>query len=401
MDTREDGSGYIYSYLGLRRTVGLMAFFLPVVLVLVQSIIDREFQIFHSLSFYYHTDLQDVFVGTNCAIGLFLFFYRGLDWRDNWTGNIAGFCAIGLSLVPASCDRSLTTAQIFHIAFGSIFFACLAIFSLYLFRLSDKDEAAMTPEKKKRNVVYLASGIVIILGLILVIVDALGGLPSLRGGFTGEVLGLWAFGVAWFVKGETLLADKRPGSWELDPEDGTLFLTVILDPQSEAAVRNMQQSLDRVVNDESEKPRHRPHITLAAYPSTAHREVRRVLAELAEETLSFRLRLRSIGAFPADKTLFLNPVPSGELIDLQRELVGRIKERVLYPQNLSPGLWVPHVTAAAKIPSAGFMSAVESLTHTFLEIEGSAIGIGVLESERGQIRNGEIVDSDQVWFAKA
>ena len=75
----------------------------------------------------------------------------------------------------------------------------------------------MTPEKKRRNVVYRASGIAI--AVCLVLIATLNFVPSgpideLKPVFWLETVASVAFGLSWLVKGETLLKDAtgRPTS---------------------------------------------------------------------------------------------------------------------------------------------------------------------------------------------
>ena len=68
----------------------------------------------------------------------------------------------------------------------------------------------MTPEKRQRNVVYRASGIVIVVCLLLIAV--LNFLPpapidDLQPVFWLETVASVAFGLSWLIKGETLLKD--------------------------------------------------------------------------------------------------------------------------------------------------------------------------------------------------
>ena len=64
------------SYVHLRKGIGIIGFFLPFVLALGTFIIER-LGIQHSISDYYHRPVMgNVFVGSLCAIGVFLLFYR-------------------------------------------------------------------------------------------------------------------------------------------------------------------------------------------------------------------------------------------------------------------------------------------------------------------------------------
>lgn len=68
----------VVSYLGVRRAIGAIGLLLPIVLGPVGWLV-FGIEIQDNMSSYYHTPLRDVFVGSMCAIGIFLFCYRGYD----------------------------------------------------------------------------------------------------------------------------------------------------------------------------------------------------------------------------------------------------------------------------------------------------------------------------------
>jgi putative copper export protein len=106
--------------------------------------------------------------------------------------------------------------------FALCFFGTLAFFALCIFRKSDqKNPMDRTLEKRQRDIVYLVCGIAIlaciVLLLLIALIQLLSGKPwlqPLRPVLILESLAIFAFGIAWFVKGETLgiLKDKRGGS---------------------------------------------------------------------------------------------------------------------------------------------------------------------------------------------
>jgi hypothetical protein len=92
-------------------------------------------------------------------------------------------------------------SNVFHLLSALIFFASLIYTNLFLFTKSSGD---VTPNKAKRNHIYRASGYLMTLGLLIVIASSLFNLPLTM---LGEIIMLFFYGVAWFVKGETLLKD--------------------------------------------------------------------------------------------------------------------------------------------------------------------------------------------------
>lgn len=94
----------ILSYLTLRRIIGWIAVLLPLVLVAARLFLHKQLNIPiqwpDSASGFYYTGMRDVFVGSVCALGVFLLAYRGHDRVDFWITFAAGVCAIGVALFP-------------------------------------------------------------------------------------------------------------------------------------------------------------------------------------------------------------------------------------------------------------------------------------------------------------
>ena len=91
----------VLSYLGLRKAIGIIGISLPFVLAIGKIIFDDP-GIQPSISDYYYTIMGDVFVGSLCAMGVFLLSYRGYDKQDNIAGNLACVFAIGVALFPTT-----------------------------------------------------------------------------------------------------------------------------------------------------------------------------------------------------------------------------------------------------------------------------------------------------------
>lgn len=198
-----------YSYLALRKTVGWIGILLPFILLLGNTLLFGGSPNQPSISLYYYTPMRDVLVGGLSAVALFLFFYSGYDRRDNITANIAGFFAILVAWFPASETGSGGIANTIHFISAGIFLGSLAFFSLFLFT---RDDGNPTPEKLKRNRIYIACGAVMSASLFALLVyfifkreDHMS-TPFI---FWAETVALAAFGISWLTKGGTLYPDKE------------------------------------------------------------------------------------------------------------------------------------------------------------------------------------------------
>lgn len=206
-------SGLVISYLTLRRAIGIIGTALPLVLIIGKWLLDG-WGIQPSISAYYYTSMRDVFVGSICAIGVFLLSYRGYERADNVSGNLACVFAVGLALFPTppptDASAMANFVGIIHLLFASAFFLTLAYFSLTLFRKTNPSKP-MTERKMQRNVIYTVCGYTILacVGLIVFYVAFLRhtAVQSVDPVFWLEALAVMAFGVSWLTKGEAILAD--------------------------------------------------------------------------------------------------------------------------------------------------------------------------------------------------
>jgi hypothetical protein len=213
--TRNPG---LISYLTLRKFVGLIGILLPFALVIINMLLVRQAVLLGSISGYYYTGVRGVLVGSLCAIGVFLFAYRGYDNWDNinWDNvltNSAGLFAIGVALFPtAPVNPSAHARDIgyVHLTCAGLLFVTLAVIALWLFRKTDQGHERK-PEKKRRDLVYLICGSVIALCVVLVPIESLvigAPIQKFHPLFWLEAVAVIAFGFSWLVKGETILKDK-------------------------------------------------------------------------------------------------------------------------------------------------------------------------------------------------
>lgn len=209
--------GLTLSYLGVRRGVGFLSLTLPVVLVVGKLLLDGG-GIQDSISAYYYTGMRDYFVGSNCAVGVFLLCHR-YQRTDNYLSTAAALFVVGLSLLPTTePGTSHTSTQsavgTVHFLCATLYFLLQAVFAFFLFTRTDP-HLPPTRQKRRRNVLYRVCGIVIVvcLGLIgatnLVLSEQVR--HQLHSLFWLESIATWAIAAAWLVKGGLFLTDG-PGS---------------------------------------------------------------------------------------------------------------------------------------------------------------------------------------------
>lgn len=203
---------YVLSYLGLRRCIGVIGISLPFVLVFGKMLFESP-GLLPSLSAYYYTVMRDVLVGALSATAVFLLSYR-FDRLSDIAGDIAGISALGIAFLPTPPAVGATQHQMLigyaHSIFSGVFFLSLAFFALVLFQRTDPGQK-VTPQKHMSNTIYQVAGIVILVSVALAIADLflqnIRPLQALDPGLWLESLAIFAFGVAWFVKGKTILQD--------------------------------------------------------------------------------------------------------------------------------------------------------------------------------------------------
>lgn len=214
---------WTYSYLELRRTVGIIGALFPPVLaignLIAQSWLPRSGPFVWlqcSISNYYHTDMRNVFVGSLCVIGFFLLATRGYrvpDNKDEIAGRLACVFAVGVAMFPTTeCSAiGITLIAALHWISAALLFFTLAYFCIKLFtRTAQKGNE--TERKLQRNKVYKACGITIIVSIVLIpAARMIGAIKSAQPEFWLETIAVEAFAFAWLTKGEMFLKD-RP--WE-------------------------------------------------------------------------------------------------------------------------------------------------------------------------------------------
>jgi hypothetical protein len=225
------------AYIVLRRAIGYIGILLPFVLVIGKILIKGP-GMPDSISAYYYTVMRNVLVGSLCAIGVFLLFYRYKD-LDIVFAVLAGVFAVGVALFPAAPKANPTpTDKIIgqvHYLSAALFFLTLAVISLFLFTKTDPANtwrprkpldylsllwdtktipgAPLGRRKKQRNFIYRICGYTIVVCIVLLKLVMRPSIETqlehLHPVFWLEAIAVVAFGFSWLIKGETFLRDRK------------------------------------------------------------------------------------------------------------------------------------------------------------------------------------------------
>ena len=208
-EVRGNQQPFILSYLGMRELAGWAGFFLPFAVALGNWPHSLE----GSISAYYFTRMGAWFVGSLWVIGFFMVSARGYDKRDERAGVLAGVFALGVALIPMNyCEVQSGWVKYrgqLHWTCAALLFIVLAYMCLKLFT---QHAANPTPKKLRRNKFYVACGRTILVCIALIGAYSLlkhfdlslaTRLGCYKPVFWLEAGSVWAFAIAWLVKGET------------------------------------------------------------------------------------------------------------------------------------------------------------------------------------------------------
>ncbi len=225
--------------------IGLTAILLPPALIIVDRYSAHScFR--NSLSHYYYSQLAGVvFVMTLAFIGTLLASYRAEGPVVRYLAMVAGIAGLLVAVFPtekSGCSETIFNARMFgaidaeqptvvfktafelfpgvgmiHYGAAFVLFAIMFYFCAVIFRRpgeNDKDPQTQKPTQVKlqRNRIYAACALVIAVAMIVM---GLSQLEALRGFFSqrvilyGEWAALFAFGVAWLVKGRVFNTSLR------------------------------------------------------------------------------------------------------------------------------------------------------------------------------------------------
>lgn len=207
----------------LQLIIGILAFTFPLILIIGAKLLDSCDLVQTSISAYYHTIMNDFFVGGLCALGMGMIAYDRYQRIDYQVTNWIGVFTFGVAFFPTNVNHSITSCVItsvtnpihnaIHYICASIVFILLGWMSLKLFVRTGDGIKPIEKSKIIRNKIYTVCGWVIfacifsmLLYSIFVDRDTLT-VDSPKVIFWLEYLALATFGVSWMVKSGLILTD--------------------------------------------------------------------------------------------------------------------------------------------------------------------------------------------------
>ncbi len=211
----------VFTYRRIRKAIGWLGIALPLVLVCFSFIPFFKTELQPSISHYYYTNLRELFTGTLFAVGLFLIRYKGHVNRsffrnDSLLTNLAGIMAFGAALVPTAPEYRVDPEKLFtlipypgewlswlHYGFAAALFLIFANLAINVFTIGQARNEDIPVSAVNENKIYRICGYSILIFMAMV---------PISDGFdlfnystlVFEALSLFAFGIAWLIKGRAL-----------------------------------------------------------------------------------------------------------------------------------------------------------------------------------------------------
>jgi hypothetical protein len=227
----------------LRRLVGILGILLPLMLPFFVWIDTGHTAPQESISHYYFTRANPVFVIVVSLMAIFLLIYKGESKWEFWFSKLAGIGGLLLVLIPTDnivdkiaigtpdcvgngdCypDAVKYTVTVlrnsgvrtnFHFAVSGVFLGFLALLSLFVFTY-DKGEMAQAScdaarqRMRQRNFIYRACAVLMVLAIVFIKLfeDAPWYEPN-HLTFWMETVAVESFGISWLLRGDMLMGHK-------------------------------------------------------------------------------------------------------------------------------------------------------------------------------------------------
>ncbi len=199
-----------------RRILGFIGLFLPIVLPAVDHLrrdgYTSSHTVLNSISAYFHTGANPIFVAGVAGIAIGLLSYRGYRGTNGQIDRLLAVCgglaAVGVALFPTECDNCPSPAwwsswmAIVHTLCAIVLFACFAVFATFRFTITNSLHAPTHPtpglRKTDRIAVYRVCGILIVCCMAWCVAASMNDQSI----YIPESLALIFFAISWLVKGQ-------------------------------------------------------------------------------------------------------------------------------------------------------------------------------------------------------
>jgi hypothetical protein len=187
-------------------SIGILAFFLPVMMVMVSGFSTGGHpDIRKTMGDYYYSGASVFYIGIHCIIAVLLFFYKANDKAERAVSRIGALFCILIVFCP---NNSLALLRTLHYFATSCFFISHAYFSLFVF--TKNNGQVYTRQAIFRNQIYKVCGIIIFMCLAMIcIIPLLRSRLPVNSTFYLEALMYWAYGLSWLVNGSLILKDRK------------------------------------------------------------------------------------------------------------------------------------------------------------------------------------------------
>lgn len=247
VDLQDENKPWLTSIESLMKLIGVLGMALPILLWLFLLISTGRLEELESISHYFYTRSNPIFIIILSLMAIFLMIYKRDKPIDFFLSFFAGLCALIVVILPT--DPIITNCSEFcinttcpnlnepcnsiefadnyvmayvednsirqwiHYGAAAFFLVILNYMCYFLFTRTD-ETIKMTKEKEKRNLVYYLCGGTMTFALLVIFAKLLNWIPAEwyytnNVTFWMESVAVEAFGFSWLVKGGFILKDKK------------------------------------------------------------------------------------------------------------------------------------------------------------------------------------------------
>jgi 2'-5' RNA ligase len=178
-------------------------------------------------------------------------------------------------------------------------------------------------------------------------------------------------------------------------------IVALFDEKTEKQIMDYWSSLKDAGIDDSmiRIPGNRPHISLGLFQGVERARFMDAYRTFLETTHPIPVQFDSLGVFPTSETIFLSPLPSGDLFQIQDSLYRTLNDFASKgDDHYKKEQWMPHCSIAISLPDhQKMLDVLEHAIPRFQPLSGTIERVAlmrVLLDERGIDHIEEVVVSE-------